>query len=195
MSPRRTVSIGAKKVALIAIMTATIEAGKLALAAIPNVEVVSLLCAVYGYVFGLIGVVSIVLFVGIETLIWGVNTWVLSYLIYWPLVCIIYWWLGKIKVRSRLILTAVIVALTAFFGVLTSLVDVGLFSGFWDNFWQRFVIYYGRGIVFYIVQIVCNAIVFPLLFLPLAKVLTNFKNKFFNTPDVSLPLADNKEDQ
>ena len=124
MTGKQSVSIGAKKVTLIAIMTATIEAGKLALSAIPNVEVVSLLCAVYGYVFGLIGVVSIVLFVGIETLIWGVNTWVLSYLIYWPMVCMIYWLLRILKVQSRLIITAVIVVLTAFFGALTSLVDV-----------------------------------------------------------------------
>lgn len=189
MTGKQSVSIGAKKVALIAIMTATIEAGKLALSAIPNVEVVSLLCAVYGYVFGLIGVVSIVLFVGIETLIWGVNTWVLSYLIYWPMVCMIFWLLRLLKVKSRLIITAVIVVLTAFFGVLTSLVDVGLFSGFWDNFWQRFAIYYSRGIVFYIVQIVCNAIVFPLLFLPLAKVLAKFRDKFLDRPG-SLPLAE-----
>lgn len=189
MSLKHATSIGAKKVALIAIMTATIEAGKLALSAIPNVEVVSLLCAVYGYVFGLIGVVSIVLFVGIETLIWGVNTWVLSYLIYWPTVCMIYWLLGRLKVKSRLIITAVIVVLTVFFGVLTSLVDVGLFSGFWDNFWQRFAIYYSRGIVFYVVQIACNAIVFPLLFLPLAKVLTKFKDKFLDNPNDSFPLS------
>lgn len=189
MSLKHATSIGAKKVALIAIMTATIEAGKLALSAIPNVEVVSLLCAVYGYVFGLIGVVSIVLFVGIETLIWGVNTWVLSYLIYWPMVCMIYWLLGRLKVKSRLIITAVIVVLTAFFGVLTSLVDVGLFSGFWDNFWQRFAIYYSRGIVFYVVQIACNAIVFPLLFLPLANVLTKFKDKFLDNPNDSFPLS------
>lgn len=189
MSLKHATSIGAKKVALIAIMTATIEAGKLALSAIPNVEVVSLLCAVYGYVFGLIGVVSIVLFVGIETLIWGVNTWVLSYLIYWPTVCMIYWLLGRLKVKSRLIITAVIVVLTAFFGVLTSLVDVGLFSGFWDNFWQRFAIYYSRGIVFYVVQIACNAIVFPLLFLPLANVLTKFKDKFLDNPNDSFPLS------
>ena len=182
-------SIGAKKVALIAIMTATIEAGKLALSAIPNVEVVSLLCAVYGYVFGLIGVVSIVLFVGIETLIWGVNTWVLSYLIYWPMVCMIYWLLRILKVHSRLIITAVIVVLTAFFGVLTSLVDVGLFSGFWEDFWQRFAIYYSRGIVFYVVQIACNAIVFPLLFLPLVKVLAKFRDKFLDKAN-SLPLAE-----
>ena len=189
MTGKQSVSIGAKKVALIAIMTATIEAGKLALSAIPNVEVVSLLCAVYGYVFGLIGVVSIVLFVGIETLIWGVNTWVLSYLIYWPMVCMIYWLLRILKVQSRLIITAVIVVLTAFFGVLTSLVDVGLFSGFWEDFWQRFAIYYSRGIVFYVVQIACNTIVFPLLFLPLVKVLAKFRDKFLDKPN-SLPLAE-----
>ena len=55
----------ALKIALIAVMAATLEGGKLALAAIPNVEIVTLLCAVYGYVFGGAGIIATYVFVGL----------------------------------------------------------------------------------------------------------------------------------
>ena len=157
----------ALKIALIAIMAATLEVGKLALSFIPNVEVVTLLCGVYGYVFGFYGIIATYVFVGLETLIWGVNTWVLTYLIHWGVVTFVFALLGKFKVKNILIITAVAVALTAAFGVLSSLIDTGLLTGFWKNFWKRFAILYARGFAFYIVEIVCNLILFPLLFRPL----------------------------
>ena len=153
------------KVALIGIAAAIIECGKLALSFIPNVEVVTLSTALFGYVFGVYGILASVVFVTIEPFIYGYSTWVLSYYLYWPFVAFVYMMLGRAKVKNRVILTAVAVLLTAWFGVLTSLVDVGFFSGFHENFFYRFGIYYARGTVFYIVQIVTNLVLFPTLFL------------------------------
>lgn len=161
---------GAKKVALIAVCASLIEGGKFALSFIPNVEIVTLLCAVFGYSFGIYGIFSVYIFVGIESLIYGFNTWVISYLIYWPLVSLIFMLFGRKKYRNIIVLTLVAVILTTFFGVLTSLVDVGLLTGSYNNFFPRFAIYYSRGAVFYIIQIVCNLILFPTAFLPLVKV-------------------------
>ena len=180
-------SIGAKKIALIAVMTATVEAGKLALAWIPNVEVVTLLCALYGYVFGGMGIFAISIFVVIESFIWGFNTWVLSYIIHWNSVCLIFWLLGRFKVKRVVWLTATAVLLTIWFGVLTSLVDVGLFGGIKNNFFKRFSIYYMRGIVFYVIQTVCNLVVFLLAFKPLAKVMFKAKKKFFPNENCDNP--------
>ena len=154
----------ARRVALVGLMSATIECGKLVLAVLPNVEVVTLLTALYGYVFGFLGVIAAIVFVCIEPLIYGFSTWVVSYFLYWPFVAIIFMMLGKIKLRNRFVLTAAAVLLTAWFGVLTSLVEIGLLSGFFDNFFERFAIYYTRGIPFYITQIATNAVIFPLLF-------------------------------
>ena len=176
--------MSAKMVALVAMMTATIEAGKIALAWLPNIEVVTLLCGVYGYVFGWLGILATILFVVIETMIWGVNTWVLSYFIYWPLVAGIFMFLNKLHVKNRWIITAVAVTLTVFFGVLTSLVDVGLFSGLFDNFWKRFATYYVAGTWFYVAQIACNAIVFPALFIPLKDMLIKLKKNFIQNKAV-----------
>ena len=161
-SPRGS---AAKKIALVGISAATVECAKLALAALPNVEVVTLLTALYGYTFGWLGVCASIVFVCIEPLIWGVNTWVVLYFIYWPLLALVFMLLGKLKIKNRLALTSVAVILTVFFGILSSLIDVGLFSGYFDNFLYRFSVYYLRGLPFYIAQVVTNAIAFPTLFI------------------------------
>ena len=85
---------------------------------------------------------------------------------------------GKMGLKSRWLLTSAAVLLTAFFGLLSALIDVGLFSGYFDNFLYRFSIYYLRGIPFYIAQIVTNAFLFPLLFEPLAEKLGIIKRRF-----------------
>ena len=155
----------AKKIAFVGIAAATIECAKLALAFLPNVEVVTLLTALYGYTFGWLGVLSAVVFVCIEPLIWGVNTWVVLYFIYWPLVAFVFMLLGKAKVKNRWIITLTAVVLTVFFGLLSSFIDIGLFSGYFDNFFYRFSVYYLRGLPFYITQIITNAVLFPSIFL------------------------------
>ncbi len=164
-------------VALVGIMAATLECAKLALAAIPNVEVITLLCALFGYVFGPLGILSTFVFVCIEPMIWGVGPWIISYFIYWPLVTFIFMIFGRIKIKNRVIITLTAVILTAFFGILTSLVDIGLFSGNLDNFLSRFFIYYARGIYFYLAQIITNAVLFPLLFKPLTEAVGRIARK------------------
>ncbi len=165
----------AYNVALVGIMAAAVECGKIALSAIPNVEVVTILLALFGYTFGWFGVIAAIVFVCIEPLIWGVGTWVISYFIYWPLVALIFMVLGKKDVKNKVLLTFVGILCTVFFGVLTSLVDIGLFSGNYDDFFKRFAIYYGRGVVFYIIQVVSNAVIFPFLFVPMSEKLKKFK--------------------
>lgn len=161
-----------KKVATVGICAATIECAKLALAALPNVEVVTLLCALYGYTFGWWGVLSTVVFVCIEPIIWGFGSWVITYFIYWPLLALAFMLLRKARIRSRIVLTAAALVFTFFFGILSSLVDVGLFSGYFDRFFYRFGIYYARGFTFYLIQLATNAVVFPTMFIPMHKMLT-----------------------
>ena len=178
-NPRAKRQTVALRVALVGIMAATVECGKLALASIPNVEVVTLLLGLYSYVFGWLGILAAVIFVCIEPLIWGFGTWVISYFIYWPTLALVFMMLGRIRVKNRLLLSGVAVLLTVLFGVLTSLVDVGLFSGAFDNFFARFSIYYMRGVPFYVTQILCNAVlfvsVFPFLAGRLSRALTRMR--------------------
>ncbi len=174
---QKTFSFSVADVALTGVMAATLEAVKLALSALPNIELVSLLLALYGYVFGLSGVLAAVVFVAAEVLIWGLNTWVISYIIYWPLLALLFRLIGK-KISNRFVITGIAVMMTFFFGILTSLVDIGLFSGYWDSFFDRFAIYYLRGIWFCVVHIVCNAVVFLTLFKPLETLFKKLKDQF-----------------
>lgn len=179
MAGRKNRISPAGALALVGISAATVECGKLVLMVFPNVEVVTLLLALYGYVFGALGVLAAVVFVCIEPLIWGFGPWVISYIIYWPLVALTFWLLRISGVKNRWLLTGVAVAMTFLFGVLSSLVDVGLFTGFFENFISRFAVYYARGAVFYAVQTVSNAVLFPLLFVFLSERLSRIKRSLY----------------
>ena len=61
------VASAAKKIAVLAVMAALLVAGKAALTAIANVEVVSLFCALFGYVFGVVSVIPVCILITIIT--------------------------------------------------------------------------------------------------------------------------------
>lgn len=169
----------AKKIAVIALMSATLTGGKMAMSFLPNIEPVSILLALYSFVFGIwFALPCALVFVAAETLLWGVNTWVISYFIYWPLVAVVFAALGKANAKLWQCLLA-ITLLTLFFGVLTSLVDVGLFMGRFDNFWARFAAMYARGAVFFAIHVVSNFVIFLSVFNPLKKLLRLIKGNMF----------------
>lgn len=153
-------------------MAATLECAKLALSALPNIELVTLLTALYSYAFGFAGVAAAFVFVAIEPLIYGFGSWVICYFIYWPLLAFLFVFLGRLRVKNRFALCGAALIMTVVFGLLSSLVDVGVFSGSYDNFFYRFGIYYLRGIPFYVAQLLCNLALFLSAFPFLAKKLT-----------------------
>lgn len=176
----------AKRIALAAVFVALVSGGKLALMAIPNVEVVTILLAVAGYCFGAFFSLSVSLvFCTIETVLWGFNTWVLYYFIYWPLVGLVFALAGKSHIKNRWANAGIAVGLTFFFGVLSTAMDTliafsgggFIFNG--EDFFLRFGILYARGIVFFAIHIVSNFIVFVLLFRPLCDLVTKLKLKMF----------------
>lgn len=159
----------ALRVALAGVLAALLSSGKFVLSFLPNVEIVTLLTALAGYVFGGAGIAAAVIFVLVEPLLYGMGTWVVSYLLYWPLVATVFFLARRAGIHRRVPVTLIAVALTVWFGVLTSLVDVLLVSAlpirfFTEDFFRRFAVLYARGVPFFAVQIGCNAVLFPLLF-------------------------------
>ena len=171
----KNLPFNSRTVALVGIMAATLECGKLVLSFLPNVEVVTLLCALYGYVFGAYGVIAAAVFVCIEPLIYGVGSWIVYYIIYWPLVAAAFMLLRRRGVKSRLRLTLSALGLTALFGILSSVVDTAFYLGINENYFKNLCLYYARGIVFYFVQLACNGALFPTLFVFLASKLKRIK--------------------
>lgn len=173
-------------IALAGVYAALLTGGKEALAAIPNVEVVTLLCALGGYALGAVALASIAAFVTVEGAIYGFGSWILSYYVHWPLVCAAFMLIRifvspQRRVLLRVVPTAAALILTLGFSALTSVVDVGILGGAGMSFFERFAIYYARGIPFYVAQLVTNAVLFPLIFPILAKALIKAKTRFVCT--------------
>lgn len=168
-------------IAVSAMFAALLVGGKEALAVLPNVEVITLLVAVCVYVWGLqVALPAVNVFIAVDMAIWGVNTWVVSYLIHWNILLLCFWLLSKVRFRNRAIeivgATAVAVIMTALFGILTSAVDTligftgkGFFVDF-DNVLHRFAAMYVAGAYFYLIHILCNFALFAVAFLPLVAV-------------------------
>ena len=170
-------SLNVKTIATVGVMAATLECGKLVLSFLPNVEVVSILTALYGFVFGWAGVLASFVFVMIEPLIWGFGPWFVTYLIYWPLLAFVFMCLGRRKKENRWVILAIIFGMTVGFGALSSIIDVALYIGVNKHYFGNLILYYLRGIGFYLTQICCNAMLFLLIFKPLKDRLTKIKGR------------------
>ncbi len=183
-----------KNVALRLCVTATFSAllvaGKQALAILPNVEIVTLLIALCAFVWGVgYALPAVFVFIAVDVAIYGVNTWVISYVIHWNAVALAFWLLAKVKPKNKALTvfsaTVLAVFLTACFGVLTSAVDTvvgftgkGFFTDF-SEFAKRFAAMYVAGISFFVTHVVCNAVLFSVAFLPLWEVNAKAKLRMF----------------
>lgn len=78
-----------RDLAELGMMVAALEAGKLALSSLPNVEIVTFLIIMFASVYGLKSVIAVLVFVGVECLIWPVNLWTIMYLYIWPLLAVL----------------------------------------------------------------------------------------------------------
>ena len=177
------------RIALTGLCSSMLVSVQVVLASIPNMEGVTILTALFGYCFGIYGVFSSLIFCFLEMLIYGGGyiSWIAAYFLYWPMLAAIFWILGRKRVRNRLILTLTALLCTVYFGVLTSLIDTGVFTGNSERFFYRFWIIYSRGVSFYVVQILTNAFLFPILFRPLSDVLARINVRFMQTGEPDPP--------
>jgi hypothetical protein len=158
-------------------LAATITSGKLALSFIPNVEIVTILIVLYSTVFGKkIAIPAVVIFCFVEIFLYGFSYWVITYFIYWDALAFFAALLSK-KTKNAAFFTLYAVVMTVFFGILSSIVDT-FFSSSPDPF-RFFMIRYLNGIAFYVTQIVCNAVLFPVAFERMRKVLEKLKDGYF----------------
>ncbi len=165
--------ISAKKIAALAMMSAILSIGKIVLNLVPNVEVVSLFCALFGYVFGLASILPVTVFCLIEIVQWGMHTWVLSYLIHFNFICVIFWLLSKKSLGKHYIVAPISAVLTFGFSLLDAFL-ITVLMGF-DDFLYRFIVYYTNGTTFVLIHIASNFAIFLTAFYPLSKLLYKIK--------------------
>ena len=182
------------RIAITAMFSALLVGGKQALSVLPNVEVVTLFVAVCAYSWGLaVAMPAVFVFVAVDVAIWGFNTWVISYLVHWNVVALVFWAFSLWKPRDKrlvvLFATLFAGALTVLFGVLTTAVDTtigftgkGFFTDF-SQFGRRFAALYAAGASFFITHVVCNVLLFAVAYAPLALLNAKAKLRLFPPAD------------
>ena len=172
----------ARDICLIAILSATLTVGKMALSFIANVEVVTLLLTVYALTLPRSRVlIATVTFILTDMLIWGAHIWVIMYLIHWPaLVLSVSFLKGKYAPLFAIIIAVI---LTGLFGVQTTVLEVLMLSNFRNiGFVKSFLLRYGTGIPYFITHIVSNAIILSVLTYPLYRLMRSLYRQYFRLP-------------
>ena len=171
-----------RDVCLIAILSATLTVGKMALSFIANVEVVTLLLTVYALTLPRSHVlIAAFTFIATEGFIWGAHIWIIMYLIHWPaLVLCISFLKGK---YAPLFGGIIAVLLTGLFGVQTTVLEVLLLSNFRNiGFAKCFILRYGTGIPYFITHIVSNACILSVLLYPMYRLMRSLARQYFKKP-------------
>lgn len=161
----------AKDITLIAILSASLTAGKFVLSAVPNVEIITFLFIIYTVIFGLKrSILTSVVFTTTEILIYGFGTWLLGYYILWPILILI------THVLKRTINSEYGFAIVAaIFGFL-----FGLFFALFESLFYGIgyaIPYWIRGIPFDIIHGVSNFIIVLVLYKPLTQTIQLAKEK------------------
>lgn len=163
--------LNARCLALLGILTAVLLGGQVALAALPNVEIVSLLVILYSILLGRQVFLIIYAFVLLEGCLYGFGLWWVSYLYVWALLAIIA--LALRRTEASALFWAI---LSGFFGLafgalcaLPYLVTGGIAAA---------ISYWLAGLGFDLIHCVGNFLVCLLLFRPLYRLLSRLLRRY-----------------
>ena len=152
-----------RKLVALSLLAAVMVGLQVALAALPNIEAVSLLVMVYTVVLGSGVAYILAVFVVLTVLLWGVHTWVLSYLYVWAVLAALAWLLRRMESRLGWALLSGAYGLS--FGALCALVYLPVGG------WRMFAATWVAGIPFDLLHCGGNFVMALLLFRPRRRVL------------------------
>ena len=156
--------VSVKDVAYLGISLAILEASKLALDLLPNIEVVTLLFIIYTIFYGRKTILVAIGFTAIECFLKGFNVWSFMYLYIWPLLIIIVFYANRHKAGYLFYCL-----LSGFFGLF-----FGMFCSIPYLFiggWSMAVTWWIAGIPYDIIHCVSNLILCLMLFKPLCMIM------------------------
>jgi hypothetical protein len=165
--------ITVRKLVLLALLAASALALQIALAFIPNVELVTLWFLVIGLTLSFKeSLIVVFVFTLLEALVWGFGDWVLGYLWIWT-VWIILVRLFKPILKDKTHYWALLGAFFGFaFGFLFAIQHAILYG------FNMGVVYWIRGISFDIIHAFSNYSLILILFTPISKVFNNLLRKW-----------------
>ncbi|MBE5741770.1 MAG: hypothetical protein E7360_00405 [Clostridiales bacterium] len=171
----------AKEIAFIGVTVALLIGGQLVLSAISGIEIVTVIFAVYCFIFGVFrGVVTATAFSLVRCIVFGFFPQVVVlYLIYYNLFAVVLGLLGKWLKSSSLpmkigVITLVCVLLTIVFTLIDNLLNIWVLGVISPTVKKIYIL---QSIPVAITQAVSNAVIVPLLFYPLYKVYTSAKKR------------------
>ncbi len=88
---RKRFPLTIRDIALVGMMTATLEVVKVALLFLPNIELVTLLIMLYTYFFGYRALLAVFCWIFVEMVLYGPGLWWIMYLYIWPLLYLTVW--------------------------------------------------------------------------------------------------------
>ena len=148
---------------VLALFGVLLSTAKFVLATLPNIELVSLLIAVYTYKFRLKALIPTYIFVGIDILLYGINIWNVMYLYVWAIVVFVC--LPLKKFRQGWVFAIVLGLFGLLFGTLCS---IPYFFAMGAEFAVSWI---ASGFVFDCIHGAGNFLIAFLLYVPLTKAL------------------------
>lgn len=167
---KRKSKLAVREIVIMGMMIAILEAAKQALAAIPNVELITLLLILYTLFLGRKVLYVILAYVLIEGCLYGFGIWWFSYLYVWPLLALLVWLFRRQE--SVWFWSVFSGAYGLFFGALCALAQLvigGPAAAF--TWWVA-------GIPYDVIHGVSNFILCLILFRPLNEVLRRLRQQF-----------------
>jgi len=153
-----------RQIALFGMLGALTFGAKVAMAALPNIEPVSLMVMLFAVVFGWKGLYPMYLYVVLEILLYGINLWNINYLYIWLILFLGAYALRKVKDSFWFSLLSGVFGMA--FGLLCTPVYMAI-SGF-----SYGIRWWLAGIPYDIPHAIGNFVIAWFLFHPLRKLLT-----------------------
>lgn len=156
---------------LIAILSASLTAGKIALSVVPNVEIVTFLLMSFTVLFGMKrALLASIVFVTTEVFLYGFGTWILGYYILWPMLILITYMVSKMT-KSEYAYAGVAAGFGYGFGLFFALFE-SIFYGI-----SYAIPYWISGIPFDIVHGTSNFVIVLILFKPVTQNIQKIKER------------------
>ena len=174
MAKSGRLALTVREVALFGVLGGLTFAAKVAMAALPNIEPVSLMVMLFAVTFGSKAVFPIYVYVLMEFILYGLNLWSINYLYIWTILAVAAWLLRRMEHPLGWALLSGVFGLL--FGALCA--PVYLFTGGWG----AMVSWWVSGIPFDLLHCAGNFVIALVLFVPLRRLMAALCRQMGGTP-------------
>ncbi len=179
LDKERKPGITPRDICLIGLMVAVIEACKLAMSSLPNIELTSFWLILFTLSFGKRSLFTIPVFILTEGAIYGFGIWWVMYLYTWPILAIVVMLLKKIdNAFLWALVSGVFGLLFGFFGAL-SYVVMGTIDGGLINGLRTAFAWWVTGIPWDLIHGAGNFVLMLALYRPMTGIMKKANAKFF----------------